>query len=309
MSLKSRKKVIWGKLESTYNTDSSPAAVDALLVGNFQPQPFQSQTVERVADRSKFGNKRQLHVGVHGQVTFDIELVGSGTLGTAPAFGKLFKACGCLETIVASTSVAYTPDTDGTDSLTIAWNVDGNAFKLTGCRGSFQITMNDLQVPVIRFTFMGVYTAPASGALGVATGEADFQFPKPVSRANTTVSVAGESVVLRQFTLDGGQQVEYFDDEGVVEITDRTSGGSIQFLSQLLSSYDWYDTIRNDSLIALSIDHHQVDAYRCIIASSTLQLTSPQSQDDRGRVIMSANLSFEPSAALDDEWELRFAAA
>ena len=43
------------------------------------------------------------------EVTFEVEMAGSGTAGTAPAFGPLLKACGNSETIVTDTSVTYAP--------------------------------------------------------------------------------------------------------------------------------------------------------------------------------------------------------
>ena len=40
-----------------------------------------------------------------GKISFKVENKGSGTAGTAPAIGKLLKACGFGETVVAVTSV------------------------------------------------------------------------------------------------------------------------------------------------------------------------------------------------------------
>jgi hypothetical protein len=48
-----------------------------------------------------------------GVVEFDVDLVGSGTAGTAPAWGPLIQACAFAEVIVASTSVTYNPVSSG----------------------------------------------------------------------------------------------------------------------------------------------------------------------------------------------------
>ncbi len=312
MSLKTRKRTIYVKAESTYGTDPVPASVDAIYVGNLSVNPFQADAVERVADRSSFGNKRQLHVGARSTITFDVELVGSGTLGTAPAWGKLALACGMAETVVVSTSVAYNLDSDATDSVTIYFNEDGNLYAMTGCRGSWQIVLNDLQVPVLRFTFFGIYNTPTAVALGAAAGEANFQFPKPVTSANTTMTIHGQAVTLRSCTIDGGQQVQYFDDEGVVEITDRRVGGNAAFLMQAVGTKNWFDAIANDTLGAFVINHHQDNAYRVIVdtgGANTCQLVGPSKSDDRGRSVISAGLVFEPTSANDDELEIRLAAA
>ncbi|MCK7495178.1 MAG: hypothetical protein MZW92_31855 [Comamonadaceae bacterium] len=43
------------------------------------------------------------------QLTFDVEIKGSGAAGTAPELGVLLKGCGFGETVVAVTSVTYAP--------------------------------------------------------------------------------------------------------------------------------------------------------------------------------------------------------
>jgi hypothetical protein len=80
-----------------------------------------------------------------------VELAGSGTAGTAPAYGSILKACGFSETIVASTSVTYAPVSSSFSSVTIYYNVDGVRHKLTGCRGTFTLNGTVGDIPYIEF--------------------------------------------------------------------------------------------------------------------------------------------------------------
>jgi hypothetical protein len=102
MPLLSRKRLILIKSESTYATDSSPAGTDAVLVRDLEITPLQSDTVDRELIRPYLGASQQLLANTRVEVTFTVELAGSGSAGTAPAFGAALKSCGFSETVTAS---------------------------------------------------------------------------------------------------------------------------------------------------------------------------------------------------------------
>ena len=78
------------------------AGADAVQTSNLKIMPLEGSTVPWKRDRPAYGNDIQFHVETHVAVEFDCALAGSGTLGTAPGWGKLLVACGCAETIVAA---------------------------------------------------------------------------------------------------------------------------------------------------------------------------------------------------------------
>lgn len=102
MPLLSRKRLILSKIESTYATDSSPAGTDAILVRNLEITPLESDVVSRDLIRPYLGNYDQLLAQTRVVVTFQVEMAGSGTAGTAPRFNSLLRACGMSETITAA---------------------------------------------------------------------------------------------------------------------------------------------------------------------------------------------------------------
>jgi len=101
------------KIESVEGTAETLAAADALLCSNptFGPDTPMGERDPVSASMSPFASvpgKRS------ATMEFDIELKASGTAGTAPALGKLLKACGFGETISApptwAASTAYSVD-------------------------------------------------------------------------------------------------------------------------------------------------------------------------------------------------------
>jgi hypothetical protein len=75
--------------------------------------------VSREIIRPFLGNPEQLLANQRVELTFDVELTGSGAAGTAPAYGILLEACGLDVTTVASTSVTYSPLSASFHSATI----------------------------------------------------------------------------------------------------------------------------------------------------------------------------------------------
>lgn len=102
MPLLSRKRLILSKIETTYATDSSPAGTDAILVRNLDITPIQADVVSRDLIRPYLGNYDQLLAQTRVEISFEVEMAGSGTAGTAPKFNSLLRACGMAETLLAA---------------------------------------------------------------------------------------------------------------------------------------------------------------------------------------------------------------
>lgn len=107
MALLTRKRLILIESESGYGTDPTPDGSDAVLVRDLNITPMQSDVVSRDLVRPYLGASEQLLANTRVEVTFSVEMAGSGTAGTAPQYGKALKACGLAET-------AFTPAETGT---------------------------------------------------------------------------------------------------------------------------------------------------------------------------------------------------
>lgn len=311
--LKSKKLLVLAIAEVTYGTDPTPDGDDAIVTSNAKLSPLEGSQVSRNLDRATFGADQQLHVAVHAMLSFDVELVGSGTLGTAPAWGKLLKACAVKETVTAATSVVYDPDSDSTESLTLYFYMDGQLHKLTGARGTFTFSGESGQIPHLTFTFTGLWVTPASVVAPAPSGWADFQMPEPVTFDTTpTVSLHGLASVFKSFSFDQGNQVVYFDNPGEQEvaITDRQSKGSLEILAPAISDKDYFTIAKANTLGALSFVQGKTDATRVEFKSTAgAQILAPKYGDDQGRATLTADMSFVPTSAGDDEWQIRLEAA
>lgn len=144
MSLLQRKRTILAKIETTYGTDPTPTgASNAILIKNLTVTPQETTLVSRDLVRPYLGNFSQLPAAIFGKLAFEIELAGSGTAATSPAYGPLLRACGLSETTLASAVTGTaTAGAAGTITLTSTSAVDGfyqgMLVTLTGGTGSGQ---------------------------------------------------------------------------------------------------------------------------------------------------------------------------
>jgi hypothetical protein len=119
MALLSRKRLILAKIESTYGTDSTPAGTDAILVRNLEITPIEADTVTRDLIRPYLGNSTQLLANTRVTITFEAELAGSGTAGTATKLDALLRSCGMAVTTTAS-AVTGSAQAGSAGSITLA---------------------------------------------------------------------------------------------------------------------------------------------------------------------------------------------
>ena len=156
MALLTRKRVILIEAESSYGSDPGIVAADAVLVRDLSITPQSSDVVSRDVVRPFLGAFQQLLANTNVEVSFSVELAGSGTAGTSPRYGDALKACGFSETVSSGTSVTYAPVSTSFSSVTIHYNTDGVRHKVVGARGSFVINGSVGEIPTIDFTFQGI---------------------------------------------------------------------------------------------------------------------------------------------------------
>ena len=303
-TLLARKKHILAKVESTYGTDPTPT--QAIQTSNLRITPLAGPTVSRNLDRATLGNDLDILVGTYVQLSFEVELAGSGTAGTAPAYNDLLLACGMADTVVASTSVTYAPVSTAFDSATIYFKHDGQEHILTGARGSWSLNADAGTLPKLTFTFMGLYNVPSSQSDGTPDFSA-FTVAKPVNNANTTTfSLHGGAVVMEKFSMDLANQVEYRNVVGgeSIQLFDRAPAGSTAFEAPAISDKNWFEIARANTLGALSMVHGTVAGNIATLSAPKVQVMSPEYAGDNISTIQ-ASLGFIPDSG-DDEVTLAF---
>ncbi len=309
MPLLTRKRLILAKAESTYGTDSTPAGADAVLVRNLDITPLEADTVSRDLIRPYLGNSEQLLANTRVGITFEVELAGSGTAGTAPRYGALLKACGFSQTAVATTSVTYAPVSSSFSSATIYFNNDGVLHKATGCRGTFTMTCNLNEIPVISFTMTGIYNAPTD-TVAPATTYTNQATPVIFKEGNTSnFSLLSYAGCLMNVSFDVANEVVHRELIGCtrqVLITNRAPAGEVVIEAPTIAQKDYFTVANNNTTGSLTFTHGTTAGNIVAFTAQKVDLTNPSYSDSDGIQMLNLPYVAIPTSAGNDEVSLVF---
>ncbi|NCW69848.1 MAG: hypothetical protein EBV86_15060 [Marivivens sp.] len=308
MAVRTSQRVLLAKEESTYGTDPTPTgSADAILVRSLEISPFQSDVVERELIRGYMGNYETLHASQRVEINFDVEMVGSGSAGTAPAFGPLLKACGNSETIVASTSVTYAPVSSSFDSATLYFFQDGIRQKVTGARGSFSISAEVGQIPTISFNMIGIYNEPTDVANATPTYQNQ---AKPVLFKNgntTSQQLFGYAGAVQSFSFDQSNQSVFRELVGgskEVLITDRRPGGSIVLEAVTMATKNYFNSITEADTGNNTFQHGQEAGNIFTFSAPQTDLSGISYSDSDGIQMLNIDYIATPTASGNDDYSI-----
>lgn len=299
-------RLIWAKEESAYGID--PADLDSsnsIVTTGLTIQPYNGDTVSLDIDEPDLGGSKSINTGPNVVLSFGVYLAASGSAGTAPYWGPLLKACMMSETEVASTSVTYKPDTSGSTSLTIYFNTDGTQHILTGARGDFSISMGRGQIPIMNFTFTGLYNAPTAAAQTL--DKTVFVDPLPVTAVNTpTFSLHGYAANAESFNLSMNNNVVYRNVIGneTIFITNRNVTSDVSIEAPAIGTKDFFAAARSDNGIttgAFQIIHGTTAGQICTISSASSQITSISEANSDDLLMFNMGLQHLNTSSGDDD--------
>jgi len=310
MALLTRKRLILAKAEATYGTDPTPTgSANAILVRNLEITPLQSDIVQRELIRPYLGNYEQLLAQTRVQVTFEVELAGSGAAGTAPAYGPVLKACGLSETVLATTSVTYAPVSTSFSSVTIYFYQDGIRHIVTGARGTFTLNGQVGAIPTIAFTMTGIYNAPTDTALATPT-YANQATPLIFKNGNTTsFSAFSYSGALQSIDLNLGNEIVYRELIGgtkEVLITDRKPAGTMSIEAVLLATKNYFTVSTGSTTGSISFQHGTTAGNIATLTMAQSDLADASYADLNGIAMLNLPYVATPTAAGNDELSLAY---
>lgn len=312
-----RNTVILLKSEATYGVDPVPVgASDALLVSNLSITPINAQNVDRDLIRPHLGGSEQLIGSRFVEMSFDLELAGSGTVATAPPWGPSLLACAMAQTLTAIVRADYTPVSTAFGSCTIYWYDDGLLHKATGARGNPVFKMGINQRPVISYKFTGLYNTPTVAANPAATLTA-WKVPQVISEANTLdltfggthalltepLLAAGTTYPSQGIEVDLGNSVSFNALLGgeTVDITQRASTGKVTLDVTATQEAALMGMVEAATLQSVGLSHGTTANQKVLLWLPSVQITNPQKTEVNGKRLVSFDLRCLPSAAGNDE--------
>lgn len=304
------------KIESTYGTDSTPTgAANALLVSNLSITPINAQNQDRDIIRPFLGGSEQLLGTRYVEMGFDVELTGSGTVATAPAWAEALRACGMAGAATASVRYDFTPVSTGFESVTIYWYDDGVLHKATGARGNASFSLPVGGRPVISFRFTGIYSTPTAASNPSVTLTA-WKTPETVVDANsgdvtfggthatgTAPAITGGTVYPSQgLELDLGNSVNFTALLGgeTVDLTQRAATGRVTMDLSAAQEVSMMGAVEQATLQTIGLLHGTKANQRVLVWLPSVQLINPQKAEANGKRLVSFDLRILPVSGNDE---------
>jgi len=302
MAIRSLKQVLLAKTEVTYDTTATVnGLVDAMLVSNVKFNPLNATEIDRKVITPYFSNQGKVIADTHATIDFDVEIAASGVLGTAPAWGMLMKGCALAETIVAATSVTYSPVSAGEQSLTLYLNIDGKRCMITGCRGNVKAKFSAKGDPLWSFSFIGLLRTIVDSMIPtIALGA--FKQPLGVAPGVTTATLHGLAANIADFSFDVGNKMVYrplINNESV-QMTDRTTTGSITLEDVAVATKDFYTICKNATPGAFALLHGITAGQKVRISCPVTQLHAMQLSEADNIEMLQMNMAFLSKAGNDE---------
>lgn len=300
-----RKLAILTKIETVYGTDPVPTgAANAMMVSNVTVRPLASDQVKRDIFLPYLGQQGVLLVGVYTELKFDVEIAGAGAAGDVPKYGPLLRACGLAETVTAGTDVQYDPVSGGFEAVTHYFIHDGVKHAMVGGRGSVSANLVPKQIPKYTFSFKGLL-GPIADVAMPAVDISGFMTPVPVSKANTTGSLHGWSLVGESLMMDLAAQVEprfLIGDENI-QLVDRNPSGTAVVEARSLATIDWFARAKARTRGILSAQHGTVAGNIVKFDAPAVEVGEPTEGQTQGIINYSLPLMLCTDAG-DDEFKI-----
>jgi len=309
-----RNTTILAKIETTYGTDSIPTgAANSMLVSNVTVAPVH-ENVSRDLIRSYMGASEQLVGTRYISLDFTVELQGSGTAGTIPAWGALMRACSFAEAdLLTPDRIEYSPVSSAQEGVSIYYYLDGVLWKALGCRGTCDIDLTVGARPTMSFKFFGI-DGGATAATPSGVSYTSFKTPVTVTAANSDDFLIG-NVTYAAGVLSGGtasctrgmnislgndyKHVPTLCGESV-DITGREITGSMVIDLAAAAEVTEITAINANTTTAIGWTLGTVAGYKVMIYAPAVQRINPKYEDVDGRAMLSVDLRFLPSAGNDE---------
>ena len=307
-----RNTALLAKIETTEGVDSVPTgAANAMLISDVTVNPLNAQNVSRDLIRPYFGGSEQLVGTAYVELSFTVELAGSGTAATPAAWGALVRACGFSEAV--STFVAYTPATPAAQaSCTIHYHDDGLRHVLLGAKGSFRVGLGVGERPTLQFTFLG-RDGGVSAISNPATTLTAWRTPAVVTDANSGDVIlggayaagavtGGTAYTSRGLALDLGNDVQFTPLLGgeFIDVTAREVTGQAQFDLTAAQEVTFMNSVKANTLQTMSLQHGSAAGATVGVHMAAVQMINPSKQDLNGRRLIGFDLRAVPVAGNDD---------
>lgn len=293
--------------ESTYGTAATMTAADAILAMNASIQTIGEQ-LERNIDKPYFGGNPFVLIGKRVELSFEVDLIGHATPGTAAPLAKVLKMCGFGETLDPGVSAIYAPVSSSFESCTIDFFWAGVKFRLLGARGALDIEQNIKNYGKGKVKVIGLLSTPEDGSGPGGYDWSAFQTPPTIEAATWEVTCGAYTAHCVGFMLNANAElplIETSESRQVVPVARKPAGEITVILNDNLSTWNPWSIAEAHTIVTVTSTVTGGAGKNTAITART-QFGMPEPTEVEGVAALRIPLVAIPSSAGNDEIEIEY---
>lgn len=301
-------KVLTAKKETVYGTDAAPTlAANAVVTRNFRASPLITDPLERNLDRGSFGATPIVATNRRQELSYELEIAGSGTAGTAPAWMEFLEACGMAPpALVAGTSATQAMAAAGTtpSSLTQYHWIGDQRRKGLGSRGTFSMDFTAGAYPFLAMNYTCLVPSVSPRDVNAA-GEATltrWKAPIEVNTDNSLLMLDSYAVITRSLRIDAGVGITMRNLIGAryVNRGDHGVTGRLVVEAPSMAAKDYLGALSQGSIIPLALTHGVTAGNIVEVACAHTQITAINETEEDRKLMWEMDIRMNISAGRDD---------
>lgn len=301
-----RNRMIFSAIEATEGVNANPSATtDGIQVLELEIN-VASEEVERELAKPYWGANPVVYTQKRTTFSFGVEIAGSGTAATPPAWARYLMAAGFSQTLVANNATAtatipwtgaavvFSPVSSGVTSLTMKGNHDGIEYAALGCRAtSVELDFSVSEIPRMNFEFEGAYVNPVDLPFTVPTYSGQAK-PLTFAGGNTTgATMDGYSPCIESVNIDLGLESVFRELVGCSKrtlITERMVELEVSIeRPNLLADKNFYTKIDADEPFPFGFVQGTASGNRVAFHLPSCQFGHPEADDSDGVLMHNFN--------------------
>lgn len=302
-------KVILLKKETVEGTDSVPTtAANACVTRNFSaPKPIQVDQLDRNLDLPSRGRVKSQPSNRRSPFSYELELAGSGTAGTAAAWMEHLELCGfAAPTLTALTKAEQKAVASGRGSSGTCHHWMGEQrVRVRGTRGSFGLNFMAGRYPFLKFDMLGIPAADPAVDNTAPSGTPDFtrwKAPLEVNTENTDFTLDGFAAILKEFSIDLNANVKRRQLVGAdyIQRGDHAMTGRIVVEAPLIASKNYFSSLDQGAEVATQIIHGTVAGNIVQVDAGFVQILDIDRSEEDDVLMLSLSVGLNIRAGQDD---------
>lgn len=291
-----KNKIIMAKIETTKGTDAGCGVSDVIECRNAKME--QDSTFEKKDTyRASISDPGGKITNIKGKFSFEIDLKGSGTVGTRSQFGKLLLGCSMVESQVkdgnTTIGLKYMPTSTQSEMKTLTFYEytigDSTAIlkKIVGAMGTVSLTMEAGKVAKATFNFEGKYVDPIDASIPVVT-TSNYESTEPQIVENSEYEYDNVAYVCRGVTMNLNNELYSRPDVnsplGILEtiITSRSWSGTMSPDMVSISTKNFFSTWKANTKAQLEMKIGETSGNIIEFVAPEIQLEKVNDSDDNG---------------------------